>query len=89
MRVQVLAMLLGTVHAMAIGGAGAQAQSVAPGAEATLPPVERAFPEPFSQLGFGQLRELADGRVIVADIRDRSLRLVDFERESATALSGN
>lgn len=79
------AMALGAV---AVGATPVEGQTARAGNETTLPPVERTFPEAFSQLGFGQLRELPDGRVIVADLRERSLQMVSFDRESATPLAG-
>lgn len=47
-----------------------------------LPRPEAEFPEPFSAIS--GLRELRDGRVLVADSRDKTLQLLDFARGTAT-----
>lgn len=47
-----------------------------------LPPAEQAFEEPFSQVG--ALRELSNGRVYIADLRDKVLALVDLAAGSST-----
>lgn len=52
----------------------------------TLPARDVTFAEPFSSLAPGMLRELRDGRVIVADARDQRIHLVDFDRGTTTAL---
>jgi len=51
-----------------------------------LPAPDKEFDEPFSSVGVGQLRELRDGRVIIADPRDKVLSLVDFRTGSATTI---
>lgn len=48
----------------------------------TLPAPDKTFEEPFSQVG--ALRELANGRVYIADLRDKTLALVDLAAGSAT-----
>ena len=48
----------------------------------TLPAPDKTFEEPFSQVG--ALRELANGRVYIADPRDKTLALVDLSAGSAT-----
>lgn len=50
----------------------------------TLPTPEVSFGEPFSSVGVGAIRELRDGRVLVADPRDKVLSLVDFRAGSST-----
>lgn len=51
-----------------------------------LPAPDKEFDEPFSSVGVGQVRELRDGRVIVADPRDKVVSLVDFRSGSATTI---
>ena len=48
----------------------------------TLPAADKTFEEPFSHVG--ALRELANGRVYIADLRDKTLALVDLAAGSAT-----
>ncbi|MGQ0648449.1 MAG: hypothetical protein ACT4P7_12860 [Gemmatimonadaceae bacterium] len=45
----------------------------------------REFPEPFTRVS--SVRELRDGRVLMADRRDQSLILLDFQRGTQTAVS--
>ncbi|MBX3134192.1 MAG: hypothetical protein KF689_12495 [Gemmatimonadaceae bacterium] len=52
----------------------------------TLPAPEAEYEEPFSQLGIGSIRELRDGRLVVADPRDKVVSLVDMRRGSATKI---
>lgn len=52
----------------------------------TLPAPDVEYEEPFSQLGVGTIRELRDGRLIVADPRDKIVSLVDMRRGSATKI---
>ena len=52
----------------------------------TLPAPDATFDEPFSNVSPGTLRELRDGRVIVADPRDKLLQLVDFRTQTATKI---
>ncbi len=59
----------------------AHAQQV-PTRALTKPEVE--YTEPFSQLN--SLYELRDGRVVVADIRDKSLQAIDLRTAKATAV---
>lgn len=49
-----------------------------------LPAPDVTFEEPFSAVS--GLRELSDGRVIVADARDKVLQLIDFKAGSATKI---
>jgi hypothetical protein len=51
-----------------------------------LPAPDKEFDEPFSSVGVGALRELRDGRVIIADPRDKVVSLVDFRTGSATTI---
>lgn len=53
----------------------------------SLPARDVTFPEPFSSLAPGTLRELRDGRVIIADARDQRIHLVDLDRGTTKALS--
>ena len=48
----------------------------------TLPKADAEHREPFTAIS--GLRELGDGRVIVADMRDRTLQLIDLSRGTAT-----
>lgn len=52
----------------------------------TLPAAEVTFEEPFSQIGVGGVRELRDGRVIVADPRDKVVSVIDFRTGSSTSI---
>ena len=56
----------------------------AQGAPRALPAPNATFDEPFSQIA--GLRELANGKVIVADGRDKVVALVDFAANSATKI---
>ena len=47
-----------------------------------LPAPDKTFDEPFSQVG--ALRELANGQVFIADLRDKTLALVDLAAGSST-----
>lgn len=50
----------------------------------TLPPAAAVFAEPFTQIV--GIRELADGRVIIADPRERTLALLDFRTGQTTRI---
>ena len=52
----------------------------------TLPAPDATFAEPFSSVGPGTVRELGDGRVIVADARDKVVQLIDFRSGSAVGI---
>lgn len=52
----------------------------------TLPAAEATYDEPFTQIGYGGMRELKDGRVLVADPRDKIVQLVDFARNTAVGV---
>ncbi len=52
----------------------------------TLPAAQAEFEEPFSQVGVGSVRELRDGRVIVADPRDKVVSVIDFRSGSAATI---
>lgn len=47
--------------------------------ERVLGPADATFPEPFSLVGAGNVRELSDGRLIVADPKDKLLQVIDFK----------
>lgn len=50
-----------------------------------LPAPDATYEEPFSSVAVGGIRELRDGRVVVADPRDKLVSLVDFR--SGTAIT--
>ncbi|MEX2182431.1 MAG: hypothetical protein WD771_10345 [Gemmatimonadaceae bacterium] len=52
----------------------------------SLPAPDATFEEPFSSIAPGTIRELRDGRLIVADARDKVVQLIDFRTGSATAI---
>ncbi len=51
-----------------------------------LPAPDLTFEEPFSSVGVGAIRELSNGRLIVADPRDKILHLVDLDAGTTTAI---
>lgn len=53
-----------------------------------LPAAEATFDEPFSSLQVGGLRELGDGRVIVADPRDKIVQRLDFRSQQSVTIGG-
>ena len=61
---------------------GAKAQQ----APRTLPAPDATYAEPFSSVSVGTVRELRDGRVIVADVRDRVLQAIDFRSGSSVTI---
>lgn len=50
----------------------------------TFPAPDKTFEEPFSQVG--ALRELSNGRILIADLRDKVLALVDLAAETSTKI---
>lgn len=50
----------------------------------TFPAPDKTFEEPFSQVG--ALRELSNGRILIADMRDKVLALVDLAAETSTKI---
>ena len=54
--------------------------------ERTLGPPDATYEEPFSLVGAGNVRELSDGRLIVADPRDKLLQVIDLEKGSSVAI---
>lgn len=54
--------------------------------ERTLGAPDATFPEPFSLVGAGTVRELSDGRLIVADPRDKLLQVIDLGKGSSVAI---
>lgn len=52
----------------------------------TLPAPDATFAEPFSQVGAANVRELRNGRVIVADPRDKILQMIDLASGSSTKI---
>jgi hypothetical protein len=68
---------------MALGNA-VEAQAQAPMRALTAP--DATFRQPFSAVTAGSVRELADGRVVVIDARDRVVQLVDFASGSAMSI---
>ncbi len=73
--------------ALALVAAPVAAPVAAQQAPRTLPAAQSEFEEPFSSVGVGAIRELRDGRVIVADPRDKVVSVVDF-RSGSTASIG-
>ncbi len=71
------AVVLAAALASVPSAAAAQQQRPLPAAEAT-------FEEPFSAVS--GLRELSNGRVVVADARDKVVQLVDLAAQSATKI---
>lgn len=51
-----------------------------------LPAPDLTLEEPFSSVGVGAIRELSNGRLIVADPRDKIVHLVDLEAGTTTAI---
>lgn len=51
-----------------------------------LPAPDAIFDEPFTLVAAGNVRELRDGRLIVADARDKVVRLLDFRTGRATSI---
>jgi hypothetical protein len=51
-----------------------------------IPEPDATFEEPFTSVAPGTIRELRDGRVIVADARDKIVQLIDFRSGGATAI---
>lgn len=74
------ALVMGALILMPVGAAAQQAAR-------PLPPPEATFEEPFSSVGVGTIREMRDGRVMVADARDKVVQIVDF-RTGATQAVG-
>ena len=52
----------------------------------SLPAPNGVFEEPFSSVGVGTIRELPDGRVMVADARDKIVSVIDFRSGDATTV---
>lgn len=71
--------------ALVLAGALA-APAAAQQAPRALAAPDAVFEEPFSNLRVGTVRELRDGRVIIADARDKVVQLLDFRRNSMTAI---
>jgi len=74
--------VLTTLGTLAAGGLAAQQPKV-PVQKLTKP--DATFDEPFTQVA--GLRELRNGDVIVADMRDRTLQKIDLKTGTATAIS--
>ncbi|MFN0099275.1 MAG: hypothetical protein ACKVS7_11405 [Gemmatimonadaceae bacterium] len=84
-----LALIVGLAalpSAMAAQAASASSASGRTGPR-PLPAPDVTFAEPFSALSPGTVRELRDGRLIVADARDQRIHLVDLDRSTSQALS--
>lgn len=58
----------------------------AQGTPRTLPAPNATFEEPFSSVGVGTVRELSDGRLIVADARDKVVQRIDLRTGQAVAI---
>jgi hypothetical protein len=52
----------------------------------TLPAPDATFDEPFTLVSLGTLRELGDGRVLVADTRDKVVQLIDLRSGNAVSV---
>jgi hypothetical protein len=59
---------------------------LAQAAPRTLPAPNATFEEPFSSVGMGTVRELSDGRLIVADARDKVVQRIDLRTGQAVAI---
>lgn len=75
-----------TLLTAAVAASVSAAPLVAQQAPRTLPAPQAEFEEPFSSVGVGAIRELRDGRVIVADPRDKLVSVIDFRSGSATSI---
>lgn len=73
------------VSVLALGVAVASPLA-AQGAPRTLPAPNATFEEPFSSVGVGTVRELSDGRLIVADPRDKVVQRIDLRTGQAVAI---
>ena len=73
------ALVLGAVILMPVSVTAQQAAR-------PLPPPDATFEEPFSSVGVGTVREMRDGRVMVADARDKVVQIVDFRTGSMQAV---
>jgi hypothetical protein len=62
--------LVGAVSAAATMPAGAQVR--------TLPAPDATYDEPFSSIPVGGVRELRNGKLVVADPRDKTLQMIDL-----------
>ncbi len=58
----------------------------AQGTPRALPAPNATFAEPFSSVGVGTVRELSDGRLIIADARDKILQRIDLRSGQAVAV---
>src|SRR5688572_12246498 len=52
----------------------------------TLPAPDATFEEPFSLVNLGALRELRDGRVLVADMKDKIVQMIDLRNGNAVSV---
>jgi hypothetical protein len=52
----------------------------------TLPAPDATFEEPFSLVNLGALRELRDGRVLVADMKDKIVQMIDLRSGNAVSV---
>lgn len=71
---------------VAVAGLALALPLAAQQAPRSLPAPEADYEEPFSAVTLGGLRELRDGRVIVADPRDKLVRAIDFRTGAATTI---
>lgn len=72
---------LGAAFGVTVGGSVLAAQQARP-----LPAPDATYAEPFSSVGVGAIRELASGRVIVADPRDKILQAIDFRSGTSVTI---
>lgn len=71
---------------LAVAGLALTLPLAAQQAPRSLPAPEADYEEPFSSIPIGALRELSNGRVIVADPRDKLLQAIDFRTGAATTI---
>lgn len=48
--------------------------------------MEAEYPDPFTCVRWGSIRELSDGRLVVADPTEKRLEIIDFRRETGTKI---
>jgi hypothetical protein len=78
-------MMVRWLPVMALGGI-VSVELAAQQTARVLPAAESTFEEPFSFVGVGGIRELRDGRVIVADPRDKVVSVIDFRSGSSASI---
>jgi len=74
------------IAAMAVAFAAVPLAAQQPAQPRTLPAPDATFAESFSSVGVGAVRELSNGRVVVADPRDKVVQQIDFRTGSAITI---